>query len=81
MDVSLRLKYKYRFQEAKIVKDKQERSIEELLQRISESNKKVKIRKLENDDQGRLLLDWNNPHDREWYFNDDAYERIDEKEI
>lgn len=62
------------------MKDKQERSIEELLQRISESNKKVKIRKLENDEQGRLLLDWNNPHDREWFENDDAYERIDETE-
>jgi hypothetical protein len=35
---------------------------------MSEHNKKVKIRKLENDDQGRLLLDPNNPQDREWYF-------------
>lgn len=60
------------------MKDKQKRTTEELLQRISESNKRGKIRKLDSDDQGRLLLDWNNPHDREWYFNDDAYEIIDE---
>ena len=57
------------------MKDKQERTIEELLQRMSENNKKVNIRKLESDDQGRLLLDWNNPRDREWYFNDEAYEQ------
>lgn len=50
------------------MKNKQERTTAELLQRMSEHNKKVKIRKLENDDQGRLLLDPNNPQDREWYF-------------
>lgn len=58
------------------LKDKQERTTAELLQRMSEHNKKVKIRKLESDDQGRLLLDPTNPHDREWYFNDEAYEEI-----
>lgn len=62
------------------MKDKQERTTEELLQRMSENNKRVKIRKLESDDQGRLLLDWNNPHDREWIENNDAYEQIDETE-
>lgn len=59
------------------MKDKQERTTEELLKRVSESNKRVNIRKLDSDDQGRLLLDWSNPHDREWFFNDDAYEIID----
>ena len=60
------------------LKDKQERTTAELLQRMSEHNKKVKIRKLENDEQGRLLLDPNNPHDLEWYFNDEAYEDTSE---
>lgn len=57
------------------MKDRQKRTTEELLQRMSENNKKMNIRKLENDDQGRFLLDWNNAHDREWYFNDEAYEQ------
>ena len=66
---------KIRVSGGKDLKDKQEKTTAELLQRMSEHNKKMKIRKLENDEQGRLLLDPNNPHDREWYFNDDAYEQ------
>lgn len=57
------------------MKDRQKRKTEELFQRMSENNKKMNIRKLESDDQGRLLLDWNNALDREWYFNDEAYEQ------
>ncbi|MEK6189980.1 MAG: hypothetical protein N2A99_03200 [Carnobacterium alterfunditum] len=62
------------------MKDKQQRTTEELLQRMSENNKRVKIWKLESDDQRRLLLDWTNPHHREWVENNDAYEQIDETE-
>lgn len=50
------------------------RTIEELLERMSENNKKVSIAKLESDEQGRFLLDPANPHHVEWFENDKAYE-------
>lgn len=50
------------------------RSTEELLKTMSENNKRLKIQKLESDDQGRLLLDPTNPHHVAWYENDEEYE-------
>lgn len=54
----------------------QKRTIEELLQRMSENNKKVPIAKLACDEQGRLLLDPTNPHHVEWWEEDQAAELI-----
>lgn len=50
-------------------------SIEELklALRDVESKSHFKPRKLENGEDGALLLDPNNPHDREWYENDEDY--------
>lgn len=54
------------------------RNKEELLKRVNDIYKKNEIRKLELDEQGRLILDANNLHDCEWYFNDAAYEFAEE---
>lgn len=43
------------------------RSLDERLQRIFEMNQRLNIQKLETDDQGRFLLDQNNPHHVMWY--------------
>lgn len=59
--------------------EKSKRSTEELLQQMHENNQKVKLYKLEADEQGNYLLDPNNPHHRSWYENDDEYEVIEPK--
>lgn len=59
--------------------EKPKRSTEELLQRMSENNQKVKLYKLEIDEHGNYLLDPTNPHHRAWYENDDEYEVIEPK--
>lgn len=46
------------------------RSTEELLRCMSSNNKRLKIEKLETDNQGHFLLDPNNPYHVEWYFDD-----------
>lgn len=56
------------------------KSNEELLRGISEKNKILGIQKLENDENGNLLLDPQNPHHREWYENDEDYEVIEQQE-
>lgn len=56
------------------------RSTEELLKRMSEYNKIRPPEKLESDEQGRLLLNPDNPHHVAWYENDDEYEIIEHKE-
>lgn len=56
------------------------RSTEELLKRMSEYNRISPPEKLESDEQGRLLLNPDNPHHRAWMENDDEYEIIDHKE-
>ncbi|WP_107942670.1 hypothetical protein [Metasolibacillus fluoroglycofenilyticus] len=50
-------------------------SIEELKQAIREMENKMGYtpRKLKTGEDGALLLDPNNPHDREWYENDEDY--------
>lgn len=60
--------------------EKSKRSTEELLQRMSENNQKVKLYKLEADEHGNYLLDPTNPHHQAWYKNDDEYEVIEQKE-
>lgn len=51
------------------------KTVEELLVELHELDKKSKLkpRKLESKD-GCFLLDPNNPNDREWYENDEAYD-------
>lgn len=58
----------------------QKKTTEELLQRMSENNKKAEIAKLESDENGVLLLDPSNPYHREWLEKDDDYEIIEHKE-
>ncbi|MCT6922830.1 hypothetical protein [Metasolibacillus sp.] len=50
-------------------------SIEELKQAIGKIEGKMGYtpRKLETSKDGALLLDPNNPHDREWFDNDEDY--------
>lgn len=50
------------------------RSTEELLKRMSEYNRISPPEKLESDEQGRLLLNPENPHHVDWYFDDEIYE-------
>lgn len=56
-------------------KDLEEMSIEELklALRDVESKSHIKPRKLGTGEDGALLLDPKNPHDREWYENDENY--------
>lgn len=74
---------KHRFKTKTVIRERddsmslEEKSIEELLievHRLISSG--PKIRKLEVDPSGNLLLDRNNPSDVEWYENDEAYESI-----
>ncbi|MEG0291017.1 MAG: hypothetical protein RR941_06345 [Erysipelotrichaceae bacterium] len=56
-------------------KDLAEMSIEELklILHDVQSKSPFKSRKLAAGEDGALLLDPNNPHDREWYENDEDY--------
>lgn len=56
-------------------KELEEMSIEELklVLKDVESRSQFKPRKLENGEDGALLLDPTNPHDREWYESDEDY--------
>jgi len=60
---------------AEYQKELENMSIEELklTLRHVESRSHFKPRKLEIGDDGALLLDPDNPHDREWYTNDEDY--------
>ena len=56
-----------------------EKSIQELLTdffELDRKGEKNKIRKLESDESGFLLLNPNNESDREWYENDEDYDVI-----
>lgn len=54
----------------------QQKRIKKALQRMSEHYRKYPPQKLESDDQGRLLLDPNNPHHVEWMKDHEASELI-----
>lgn len=54
----------------------QKQSIEEKIQRISEYNQKLSIKKMEVDEHGRLSLDPTNSHHVEWYEDDEAAKLI-----
>ena len=56
--------------------NEQQKRIEKALQRMSEHYRKYPPQKLESDDQGRLLLDPNNPHHVAWYEDHEASELI-----
>lgn len=60
--------------------DQPKRTIEESLKIMVENNNKLNLYKLESDEQGRYLLDSNNPHHRAWIENDDEYEVIEQNE-
>ncbi|MEC1177249.1 hypothetical protein P9B03_02030 [Metasolibacillus meyeri] len=51
-------------------------SIEELKQALKDAEKRsgYQYRKLPTGEDGAILLDPNNPHDREWYENDADYD-------
>jgi len=49
-------------------------SIEELQKKLSEEIRKNPPRKMESTEDGTIILDPNNPQDREWYENDEAYD-------
>lgn len=52
--------------------------MDKLLKQLHELEKQsgVKVRKLESDEEGNLLLDSNNPEDVEWLENDSVYDII-----
>lgn len=54
----------------------QEKTIEELLIKLAEVNKRTgfKAREIEVDSEDCMILEANNPHDSEWWHNDKAYE-------
>lgn len=56
----------------------QKKSVEELLLELHELEKrsKTKTRILSSDSFGNFLLDKDNPHDVEWYENDEDYDLI-----
>lgn len=60
--------------------DQSKRTIEESLKIMAENNNKLNLYKLEADEQGRYLLDPNNPDHRAWIENDDEYEVIEQTE-
>lgn len=55
---------------------------EELLKKFHELTQasKIKPRTLPVDADGNLLLDRNNPDDREWYENDQAYDILQKRQ-
>lgn len=50
----------------------QEKTIEELMMQLAEVNKRTgfQAREIEVDAEGAMILDANNPHDREWWKDD-----------
>lgn len=50
----------------------------EAMNKLAKVNKRTgfKARKIEVDSEGAMVLDANNPVDREWYENDEAYDII-----
>lgn len=62
----------------KEVENNVESRLKFLNERLRDVNKQTEFqsRKLETDEQGRLLLDPNNPEDVEWYENDAAYDIV-----
>ena len=59
-------------------KDLESMSIEELAAEVSETYKKLNYnpKKIKVDENGNVLLDWNDKNDREWYENDEEYDGI-----
>lgn len=58
------------------MEDNKNKSIEDLLKKAEKENKKtgIKPRKFERTEDGKLILDPNNPFDKDWYENDEAYD-------
>lgn len=55
-----------------------QKKMDEAMIKLAEVNKRTgfKARELEVDAEGCMILDANNPHDREWYENDEAYDIV-----
>jgi hypothetical protein len=52
------------------MRNQEEKTSAELLKEFFELvDQEPKPPILKIDDQGRFILDWNNPHHREWYFD------------
>jgi len=58
--------------------DHMNKQLDEVMSELAEVNKRTgfKAREIEVDSEGCMILDANNPADREWYDNDEAYDII-----